>query len=62
MDPITCCLLGICCPPFSAEQRELFVKVIAEKFGAEKAEFIADRSFKAFASATLEIAAAAKDA
>lgn len=60
MDPITCCLLGICCPPFSEGQREAFVKVLAEKYGAEKAEAIAAQSFKAFAAATLEIVEAAK--
>lgn len=60
MDPVTCCLLGICCPPFSEGQREAFVKVLAEKFGAEKAEAIADKAFKAFASATMEIVEAAK--
>lgn len=60
MDPITCCLLGICCPPFSAGQRDAFVKVLAEKYGTEKAEQIAERAFKAFASATLEIVEAAK--
>lgn len=26
MDPYVCCLLGICCPPFSAEQ---FSKLVA---------------------------------
>lgn len=28
MDPILCCLLGICCPPASAEQLDAFVKVL----------------------------------
>lgn len=60
MDPITCCLLGICCPPFSEGQRKAFVAVLTQQFGAEKAEQIADGAFKAFASATLEIAVAAK--
>lgn len=60
MDPITCCLLGLCCPPFSEGQREAFVKVLADKFGAEKAEAIAAKTFKLFAAATLEIAEAAK--
>ena len=60
MDPITCCLLGICCPPFSPEQRELFVKVLTEKFGAEKAEKIAAETYEQFAEATRKIAEAAQ--
>jgi len=60
MDPITCCLLGICCPPFSAEQRELFVKVLADKYGAEKAEKVAAELFADFAAVTEKIAEAVK--
>lgn len=54
MDPITCCLLGLCCPP--AEQRELFVKVLAQKLGAKKAEKIAASLFDEFAAVTKKIA------
>lgn len=60
MDPITCCLLGICCPPFSDGQRDAFVKVLAEKVGGDRAERIADDLFKEFASVTQKIAEAAK--
>lgn len=28
MDPYICCLLGICCPPFSAEQRASLAKML----------------------------------
>lgn len=60
MDPVLCCLMGLCCPPFSDGQREAFVKILAEKYGAEKAEQIAEKAYKAFAAATLEIVEAAK--
>jgi hypothetical protein len=60
MDPITCCLLGICCPPFSAKQRELFVKALAGKVGEHKASAIADDLFLEFAAITAKIAEAAK--
>jgi len=35
MDPV-CCLLGICCPPFSAEQEETFKKVLHDLLKDEK--------------------------
>lgn len=38
MDPITCCLLGICCPPGSVEQFETFVKVLAQHKGTTEKE------------------------
>ena len=60
MDPVLCCLMGLCCPPFSAEQRELFVKVLTEKFGADKAEKIAAETFDSFAAVTQKIAELAK--
>ena len=61
MDPITCCLLGICCPPFSAEQRETFIKVLAAQTGDHaKAEKIADDVFDQFAAVTKRIADLAK--
>lgn len=28
MDPITCCLLGICCPPASPGQLDAFIKTL----------------------------------
>jgi ABC-type Fe3+-hydroxamate transport system substrate-binding protein len=56
MDPITCCLLGICCPPFSAEQRQTFIEQLALHVGKEKAEKIADAAFDDFAKATKRIA------
>lgn len=58
MDPITCCLLGICCPPFSESQRETFEKVLASKVGVDKAKLIADDLFKEFAAVTEKIAKA----
>jgi hypothetical protein len=33
MDPITCCLLGICCPPGSVEQFDALVKALAQVKG-----------------------------
>jgi hypothetical protein len=60
MDPV-CCLLGICCPPFSAEQREVFVKVLAQQTGDhDKAEKIAAELFDSFAAVTQKIAEMAK--
>ena len=35
MDPVTCCLLGICCPPGSSEQLATFEGVLAEHFGGD---------------------------
>lgn len=31
MDPYLCCLLGICCPPFSDEQRDTLVKMLLDR-------------------------------
>lgn len=57
MDPITCCLLGICCPPFSQEQREALTKVLTAHYrgDAEKAATIVDVVFDDFAKATVRI-------
>lgn len=57
MDPV-CCLLGICCPPFSAEQRGLFVQFLADHLkDADKARKIADATYDDFAAVTKRIAA-----
>lgn len=58
MDPLICCVLGICCPPFSESQREAFEKVLTSKVGADKAKLIADDLFKEFAAVTAKIAEA----
>lgn len=43
MDPITCCLLGICCPPGSVEQFATFEKLLAEHIKDDaKAKTITD--------------------
>lgn len=64
MDPITCCLLGICCPPASAEQRELFEAQLALHFKGDtaKAKAVCEACFDDFAKATKKIAAAVKKA
>lgn len=36
MDPIVCCALGLCCPPFSAEQEDAFRKVLLAHLKDEK--------------------------
>ena len=44
MDPV-CCLLGICCPPESAEQFAVFEAALTEHFkgDAEKAKKVAEQ-------------------
>jgi hypothetical protein len=32
MDPVICCLLGICCPPFSAEQLDKLTGLLAGRY------------------------------
>ena len=60
MDPITCCLLGICCPPLSPEQRHAFESQLALHFKGDeaKAKAVADEVFDAFAKMTVKLAAA----
>ena len=58
MDEYICCLLGICCPPFSEAQRATFVKVLASKVGKEKANAIATEHFDKFAAVTNLVAKA----
>ena len=36
MDPVLCCLMGLCCPPFSAEQEATFKKVLHDLLKDEK--------------------------
>lgn len=62
MDPVTCCLLGICCPPFSAEQREALEAQLTLHFNGdkEKARCVCNEAYEAFAKATKKLAAAVK--
>lgn len=64
MDPYICCLLGICCPPFSAEQREAFEAQLVLHFNGDtaKAHAVCEACYDAFAKATKKIAAAVKKA
>lgn len=64
MDPFICCLLGICCPPFSPEQREAFESQLALHFAgdAKKAKAVADEMFDDFAKMTEKLAAAVRKA
>jgi hypothetical protein len=64
MDPVICCLLGICCPPASAEQRDAFVSLLTAHFkgDAAKALGVADETYEVFAKATKKLAAAVKKA
>lgn len=42
MDPIICCLLGLCCPPASQEQLDAFIKVLmSHPMDEEKAKKVA---------------------
>lgn len=57
MDPITCCLLGICCPPGSAEQMAAFESVLAQHLGdADKAKKAAKALAKELRDLTEKIA------
>lgn len=54
MDPVTCCLLGICCPPFSQEQRDTYEAQLSLHFNgdAAKAKKVCDATFDDFAKMT----------
>lgn len=61
MDPITCCLLGICCPPFSEGQREAYKKALLASIKDEaQALKVFEATYDDFARMTEQIAAAAK--
>lgn len=61
MDPILCCILGICCPPFSAGQRDILTKALAEHLkDADKAAKIVDVVFDDFAKVTERLASLVK--
>lgn len=64
MDPIICCLMGLCCPPFSPEQREAFESQLALHFDGDskKAKAVADDMFDDFAKMTKKLAEAVKKA
>lgn len=38
MDPYLCCLLGICCPPFTEEQFEKLVGLRLKRSGGSREE------------------------
>lgn len=64
MDPVICCLLGICCPPASQEQRDAFEVQLALHFkgDAAKVKAVSDAVFGDFAKMTKKLAAAVKKA
>jgi len=64
MDPVICCLLGICCPPASPEQREAFEAQLTLHFNGDtaKAKAVCESCYADFARATKKIAAAIKKA
>lgn len=64
MDPVICCLLGICCPPFSAEQREAFEAQLTLHFNGDKAKArkVCNECYETFAKATKKLAASVKKA
>lgn len=64
MDPILCCILGICCPPASAEQREAFEAQLVLHFKGDtaKAKQVCADCYDAFAKATAKLAAAVRKA
>lgn len=64
MDPLTCCLAGLCCPPGSPEQREAFDAMLVEHFKGdkEKAKKVADKQFPAWVKMTTKLAADVKKA
>lgn len=39
-DPILCCVLGICCPPGSAEQFAAFEDALTEQFKGDRSKAI----------------------
>lgn len=64
MDPVICCLLGLCCPPFSPEQRDAFETQLTRYFAGDdkKAKDVADEIFDDFAKMTEKVAAAVRKA
>lgn len=58
MDPVLCCVLGICCPPFSPEQRETLENILTlELRDADAAKKIVDMVFDDFAKVTARLKA-----
>lgn len=64
MDPIICCLMGLCCPPFSPEQREAFEAQIVLHFDGDKdkAKKVCDEIYGDFAKATEKLLKAVRKA
>lgn len=55
-----CCLMALCCPPFSAEQRAAFTAGLVIQFKGDmaKVQEVFDATFEDFARATEKLAAA----
>ena len=64
MDPVTCCLLGICCPPESAEQEAAFLHVLTDHFkgDADKAAKVVEKMRDDLAHFTKKLAKECEDA
>lgn len=64
MDPITCCLLGICCPPESVEQEDAFLAVLTDHFtgDAEKAKKVVEKMKDDLIHFSKKLAKACEDA
>jgi len=61
MDPVICCLLGICCPPFSEGQKDAYLKALLNSIKDEaKARKVFDATYEEFAAMTQKIAEAAQ--
>lgn len=57
MDPLTCCILGLCCPPFSEGQLNAFTTALAAHLKDDvKARLIAARLFGDLGKFTTELA------
>lgn len=58
IDPILCCLLGLCCPPFSPEQRVIFEGQMEAYFSGDlkKAKVVTDDLYEDFAEFTQKLA------
>lgn len=62
MDPITCCVLGICCPPESPEQLAAFEKLLmTHGMSEERAKKIAKETQKQLVTFTKKLAKLVKE-
>lgn len=64
MDPIICCVLGICCPPGSPEHRESLESQLTLHFqgDSDKAKAVCDECYDDFVKAIEKIVKAAEKA